>query len=183
MEQELSVVSLSFIHIFSGIRDICSGFKPLETFPFLSSSSQIYSYVISSTFGRVGSWLSALLSSIALYKSLSSSACALFVPSILFIMTCIIISLSLCLCSCYYSCIASYIYCIVSLVSSAGYSRPALFWSAYLSLCLFSSFFESFALSSSSIILALKSKFFLRRLVISLCWDSILLSFSWITYT
>ena len=95
IEQLSSSASPRVIHNFSGTLLIWAGVRPLLTFPFASSSSRSYSYVMLSVLGLFGSWGACyLLSSMALWSSLSSSASAL--PIMLFIITCIIISFSLC---------------------------------------------------------------------------------------
>ena len=180
IEQEVSPVSLFFIHMRSGILAIYEGVKPLLILPLFSSSSIIYSYVMLSISGRVGSTHSALLSSMALWSRRSSSAAALFPPSILFIITYIIISRSRFLASYYYIYIANYIWATDSLF---GLGSPAFLSSALLKagfnslwstgLDLLSALFFSLYLSSTSISFALKSKFFFLKPVISRYCDSI----------
>jgi len=126
MEQDSSIVSPYFFQVFSGIAAISSGFRPLLTLPLFSPSSKSYSYVIESTFGRVGS-ASFLLSSMALWRRRSSSAAGPD-PSMLFIITCIMISRSRFRASNAYLYIYLWIWWIVSLVSSLfpGSSPPLL---------------------------------------------------------
>jgi len=131
-----------------------------------------------------------LLSSIALWINLSSSFAAPFDPIIESIMTCIIMSRSLCLASCCCNCIASASWFNSFYIARlAAYCYPPsllVFWGvvcsvAYLRL-LFLDELLNFSLSYNSVTLDLKSKFFFLKFVISALCFSITLSFSLIIY-
>ena len=127
--------------------------------------------------GRDGS-ASAVLASIALWRRRSSSAAALY-PSMLFIITYIMTSRSRLRASAAYLCTRLWIQWIASLVSSLApaSSAPPLCLLAPYSFLLF-----SLSESSSSTILALKSKFLFLKLVSYSLILTILLSFSSLSF-